>query len=114
MLKPFYDVIGDNENAFLGHRFPEKDEVDAEINSSDDDDDNDEDNKRDDGDETEEEECEIEDNSNYNNDVIPEEVSTSNEGEKKTMRDKITRMMKLTMYKKNQQENKNLRILINL
>ena len=80
MLKPFYDVIGDNENAFLRHRFPEKDEVDAEINSSDDDE---EDNKRDAGDETEEEECEIEDNSNYNNDVIPEEASTSNEGEKK-------------------------------
>ena len=33
-----------------------------------------------------EEECEIEDDSNYNNDVIPEEVSTSDKGEKNNER----------------------------
>ena len=36
------------------------------------------------------EECEIEDDINYNNYVIPEEESTNGEGEK-TTRDKITR-----------------------
>ena len=82
MLKAFYDGLEDNENTFVGHRFPDADEVDAESDSSDDDD-NDEDNERDDGDEMEEEkECDIEDDSNCNNDVIPEEASTSSEGEK--------------------------------
>ena len=39
MLKAFYDGLGDNENTFLGHKFP--DEVDAESDSSDDNDDDD-------------------------------------------------------------------------
>ena len=69
MLKAFYDDLGDNENTFLRHRFPDEDGVDAESDSSDNDD-NDEDNERDDGNEMEEE-CEIEEDSNYNNDVIP-------------------------------------------
>ena len=91
MLKAFYDGLGDNENTFLEHRFPDEDKVDAESDSSDDDDDdddddNDEDNGRDDGDEMEEEECKIEDDSNYSNDVIPEEASTSGEGEKNNER----------------------------
>ena len=42
MLKAFYDSLGDNENTFLGHRFPDEDEVESD--SSDDKDDNDEDN----------------------------------------------------------------------
>ena len=63
------------------------------------------DNKRDDGYEMKEE-YKIEVDSNYNNDVIPEEASTSGEGKKK--QHKIAK--KLTMYKKNQQENKNSRI----
>ena len=75
MVKTFYDCLGDNKNTFLGHTFPDEDEVDTENNSSDDDD-NDEDNKRDDGDEMEEQECKIEIiSSNYNNYIIPEEAS---------------------------------------
>ena len=106
MLKTIYDSLGDNENTFLGHRFPDEDEVDVKSDSSDDNDDYDQDNKRDDGYEMKEE-YKIEVDSNYNNDVIPEEASTSSEGKKKTT-DKIAK--KLTMYKKNQQENKNSRI----
>ena len=81
MLKALYYGLGDNENTFLGYRFPDEDEVDAESDSSDDGD-NGEDNERHDGDEIEEEECEIEDDSNYNKDVIPEEAYTSDIGEK--------------------------------
>ena len=104
MLKAIYDSLGDNENTFLGHRFPDEDEVDVKSDSSDDND-YDQDNERDDGHEMKEE-YKIEVDSNYNNDVIPEEASTSGEGKKK--QHKIAK--KLTMYKKNQQENKNSRI----
>ena len=83
MLKAFYDGLGDNENSFLGHKFSDADEIDTESDSSDDNDyDNDEDNERNDGDVMEEKECEIEDDSNYNNDVIPEGVSNTSEGER--------------------------------
>ena len=111
MLKAIYDSLGDNENTFLGHRFPDEDEVDVKSDSSDDNDDYDQDNERDDGYEMKEE-YKIEVDSNYNNDVIPEEASTSSEGKKKKTTDKIAKMMKLTMYKKNQQENKNSTISI--
>ena len=82
MLKAIYDSLGDNENTFLGHRFPDEDEVDVKSDSSDDNDDYDQDNERDDGYEMKEE-YKIEVDSNYNNDVIPEEASTSGEGKKK-------------------------------
>ena len=104
MLKAFYDGLGDNENNFLVHRFPDEEEEDAESDSSDEDD-NDKDNERDDGDEIEQE-CKIKDDSNYNNDVIPEEASASDEGEKKITRDQITRLMELTMYKKTSKKTK--------